>query len=260
MHWLKHTAAAVTAALSLHSSLASANTVTDLWYNPQESGWGANIVQQDDIAFVTLFVYGPDGSPQWFVAPETRVSALGADGRPYFEGPLYKTRGAWLGGPFDPASVAATRVGTLYLSPMVNGRMRIDYDVSGIAVSKLVQRQTWRQASIAATYVGAFSQLKQTGGGTPFREVNAANIALYIDSGTAMLRVDDDNQVRCDYLGDYTQTGRLGSFGGAFSCSNGRTGTFQVDELEISNQGISAKFKSAWNGGSSNGRFGGPRR
>ena len=35
---------------------------------------------------------------------------------------------------------------------------------------------------------------------------------------------------------------------------NGRTGTFQVDELEISNQGISAKFKSVWNGGSSNGR------
>lgn len=260
MHWLKHTAAAVAAALSINSSTASANTVTDLWYNPQESGWGANIVQQDDIAFVTLFVYGPDGAPQWYVAPETRIAALGGDGRPYFEGPLYKTRGAWLGGPFDPASVTVSRVGTIYLSPIANGQMRIDYDVNNVAVSKTIQRQTWRQASLASTYVGAFTQLRQNGSGTPVKEVNAANIALYIDSGTAFLRVDDDNLVRCQYLGDYTQTGRLGSFGGNFSCSNGRTGTFQVDELEISNQGMSAKFKSTWAGGSSNGRFGGPRR
>lgn len=260
MHWLKHSAAAVAAALSLNTSIASANAVTDLWYNPQESGWGVNIVQQDDIAFLTLFVYGPDGTPQWFVAPETRATDLAADGRPYFEGALYKTRGAWLGGPFDPNSVTVTRVGTVTLSPIANGQMRIEYDVNGVSVNKVIQRQTWRSASVFGNYVGAFSQLKQTGSGTPVREVNAANIALYIDNGSALLRVDDDNQVRCEYLGDYTQTGRLGSFGGGFSCSNGRTGTFQVDELEISNQGISAKFKSTWAGGSSNGRFGGPRR
>ncbi len=260
MHWLKHSAAAVAAALSLNAPITSANTVSDLWYNPQESGWGVNIVQQDDIAFLTLFVYGPDGTPQWFVAPETSVNAIGSDGRAYFQGPLYKTRGAWLGGPFDPSSVAVTRVGTVYLSPIANGQMRIEYDVNGVAVNKVIQRQTWRAANVFGNYVGAFSQLKQSGSGTPVREVNAANIALYIVSGSAFLRVDDDNQVRCEYEGDYTQTGRLGSFGGNFSCSDGRTGTFQVDELEISNQGISAKFKSAWAGGSSNGRFGGPRR
>jgi hypothetical protein len=257
MNWFKKLSIASLAAMSLN---ASANTLTDLWYNPAESGWGANIVQQDDVAFVTLFVYGPNGEPVWYGAPATHVYAYGADGAPYFSGDLYKTRGSWQGGPFDPNAFTGVKVGTVSLSPLGNGSLKIDYTVNEITVSKVVVRQTWRNTATAGNYVGAFTVLKSVAGNTAVREISAANIALYIDNGIATLRVDDDNQVRCDYQGPYVQAGRLGNFAGGFNCTDGRIGTFRVDELEVTNQGLSAKFRANWTGGSSNGRFGGPRR
>jgi len=260
MKCFKKVLVAALATLSIQAPAASANTLTDLWYNPAESGWGANIVQQDDIAFVTLFVYGPNGEPIWYGAPATHIYAYGADGTPYFSGDLYKTRGTWLGSPFDPAAFTGVKVGTVSLSPLANGSLKIDYTVNDITVSKVVSRQTWRNASGGNNYVGAFTLLKNVNGGGAFREISAANLALYIDNNNALLRVDDDNQVRCDYQGPYAQSGRLGNFAGNFSCTDGRTGTFKVDELEVTNQGVSAKFRSNWGNSSSSGRFGGPRR
>lgn len=81
MHRLKQSAAALAATLCLNNLRASANTVTDLCCHPQESDWAVNVVQQDDIAFHTRFVCGPDGAPQWFFAPETSINALSTDGR-----------------------------------------------------------------------------------------------------------------------------------------------------------------------------------
>ena len=61
------------AAVALPATVLSAPTVdyTDLWFIPAESGWGANVIQQHDILFVTLFVYGTNGQPTWFVASST---------------------------------------------------------------------------------------------------------------------------------------------------------------------------------------------
>ncbi len=39
---------------------------TDLWWNPEESGWGINFTHQGEILFATLFTYGADGEPDWF--------------------------------------------------------------------------------------------------------------------------------------------------------------------------------------------------
>ena len=42
---------------------SSGTNFTDQWWNPDESGWGASILQQGDVLFVDLFVYGADGRP-----------------------------------------------------------------------------------------------------------------------------------------------------------------------------------------------------
>jgi hypothetical protein len=60
---------------------------SDLWWNSQESGWGMNIVQQGSIVFVTLFVYGPDGKPTWYVAPDAQPLAGDSSGNPAFSPP-----------------------------------------------------------------------------------------------------------------------------------------------------------------------------
>src|SRR5688572_16110895 len=68
---------------------AAASTLTphytDLWWLPTESGWGVNIIQQYDTMFVTIFVYGADNQPHWFVGPAVRT--VGAS-QSQFTGPL----------------------------------------------------------------------------------------------------------------------------------------------------------------------------
>jgi hypothetical protein len=75
---------------------ANAGQFTDLWDNPQESGWGANVVQQLETAFVTLFVYGPDGKPMWYVASDARIVAYD-DALPIFSGDFEVTANGFSG-------------------------------------------------------------------------------------------------------------------------------------------------------------------
>jgi len=53
-----HTKRIIAALLAATGLCAHANTYTDLWNNANEPGWGMNVVQQLETAFVTLFVYG----------------------------------------------------------------------------------------------------------------------------------------------------------------------------------------------------------
>ena len=61
--------------------------MTDMWFNPAESGWGLNLIHQGDTLFATLFVYGPDGQPRWYVAS----SLVGGDDGPLHDRPAIYT-------------------------------------------------------------------------------------------------------------------------------------------------------------------------
>src|SRR5690348_1835665 len=66
---------------------------TDLWYAApaeSEAGWGVNVVQQDDVLFLTMFVYAPSGFPTWFVGSNTAFSGKSGNALVY-TGPLYAT-------------------------------------------------------------------------------------------------------------------------------------------------------------------------
>ncbi len=81
---------------------------SDLWYIPTESGWGANVVQQNEIIFVTLFVYSQSGAPTWFVGPATTFT--GSDGNGLsFSGRLYQPTVAPAPSTTGTRSRAATR-------------------------------------------------------------------------------------------------------------------------------------------------------
>ena len=115
---------------------------TGHWYNPNESGWGATIAQQNDVLFVMLFVYDEQGKPAWFVASNVRDAGGGV-----FSGPLYRTSGPWFGMAFDPMAVQSQAVGTLSVQYAVNfggqASLRLSYTVNGVAVTKGVTRLTW---------------------------------------------------------------------------------------------------------------------
>ena len=48
---------------------------TDLWWNADESGWGINFNHQGQTLFATLFTYGADGQPDWFVMSDGAAPA-----------------------------------------------------------------------------------------------------------------------------------------------------------------------------------------
>jgi len=43
---------------------------------PGEDGWGMNIAQQGDTLFATVFVYGSDRRPTWYVASSITYSGI----------------------------------------------------------------------------------------------------------------------------------------------------------------------------------------
>jgi hypothetical protein len=251
------------AALAAAASLgASAGQFTDLWWNPDESGWGVNVVQQLETAFVTLFVYAADGRPTWYVAPNALVTAYSAGGLPLFEGTLYRTRGPWHAGPFDPASVEVAEAGHLQLEALSRNRLRVHYSADGRAVVKEVERQTWQPVLLAANYTGQFVLRLTSVDGAPIGTSElTADLLIHLD-GEGFMRADDHLGRRCEYRGPWQQAGKLVGFSGTFTCSAGdaRNGTFEVAELEVSEHGITGHLRTWSPGLNQRGRFAAVRR
>ena len=79
---------------------AFATDYSDMWYLPAEGGWGVNFTQNENVIFMTFFLYGPDGKPIWYVA----IAYQDANGN--YSGSLYSTVGTYFGAPWNPASPA----------------------------------------------------------------------------------------------------------------------------------------------------------
>lgn len=97
--------------------------LTDLWWDPAESGWGFNIIQHGTgKIFATWFVYGSDGKPTWYVIPDGEWVTYTE-----YQGPVYRATGPYFDGPFDPAAVSRTLVGSASIS-----LSDFDYTVAGV--------------------------------------------------------------------------------------------------------------------------------
>lgn len=256
------------AGLSLVCLAARADTFSDLWYSPQESGWGMNVVQQGEIAFITLFVYGRDGSPGWYVAPDAHVvSIAAASGLPRFAGTLYRTSGPWFGGPFDPSSVTVTPAGDIAIEALSLERMLVQYHADGASVQRETVRQTWRIPQIGPFYLGVFN-LRQIHPGQGLFDVLDlhAEVAFFADAGTGWMIASDNLGRRCEYKGAYVQTGKLGSLVGNYTCSQGSDGvaatggTFEMTQIEVTANGVTAALHTLSPSLEQSGRFGGIRQ
>jgi hypothetical protein len=115
-------------------SRAAATNYQDLWWNPNESGWGATIAQQGNTMFALLYVYDTNGQALWLsmsngtlVAPRT------------FSGPAYTA----VGPPFftNPwTSVTLNNVGMMTFTFTDGETGTVTYSVNGVQVSKSIRR------------------------------------------------------------------------------------------------------------------------
>jgi hypothetical protein len=237
---------------------SSGTNFSDQWWNPNESGWGASVLQQADVLFIDVFVYGPDNRPTWYTAAAYyQPQAAGL----LFSGDLYVTSGPWFGAFFNPNAVVARKVGTLQFNASSTDFATLTYSVDGVVVSKQVQRQLWAYEDFTGSYYGGFvydqsgcvnavnGRVEEFGA---FQITHAANntfsLTLQSNFGT------------CTVVGNYSQLGHMGTVNANYTCSYGINGTMTLYELERNASGVTGRLVAQNNVCQVAGRLGGVER
>jgi hypothetical protein len=258
-----HRIAAVLAlVLSLLSPFARAlNTwgtdMSDLWWNPDESGWGMNIAHQREVIFATFFVYGANNQLKWYVA-----SNLSSQGGGFtFQGPLHETTGPYLGGAFNPTLVSSRPVGTVSITFTEVSRANLSYTVDGAAVAKSIQRQTFRRAELSGNYFGAAIATVTGCAGVPSFGASATfSVTLSpLPSNAIAISSQLATGSSCSYSGTYAQSGRMGAISGTFSCTGNvpSAGSFEASEVEAGAGLINIRYVARSGACVETGRLGG---
>ncbi len=274
MKILRHALIALLSVAILATGAAKAASTTnysDQWWNLDQSGWGAAVLQQWDVLFIDLFVYGTDGNPTWFVASVYLQSGAPA-GHDVFTGDLYATKGPYFGVvPFDPAQVTNRKVGTLTFDASSGTTATLTYTVDGTRVDKSVTRQPLRSENIGGSFIGGWvmDQTACTPASDNGHEEEDGIITITHPASNVVTITLPSSDTTCTITGTYSQAGHTGQVtDGVLRCTDASgtiTGTISVFEIERSISGFSARFNGRVGSTSdgctiANGRMGGVRR
>ena len=217
----------------------SSTDASDLWWKPDESGWGMQVVQTGTVIVVTMFVYDETQNTAWYTATADNPGGL------VWSGDLYKTNGPWFGtGAFDPAKVSRARVGTLTFAagPTVSSAT-VTYTVNGITVTKDIQRQTLTFDCFCGEYVGMFREVATCDDAAQNGTFDVpSTITIYHNSGAPFVMTSTEQGRSCSYSGTYAQYGRFGQVtDGTYSCTDGISGAFQFAEMHVNTTGFTGR-------------------
>jgi hypothetical protein len=259
---------------------ASTTNFSDQWWIETESGWGASVLQQADIIFVDLFVYGADNAPTWFTAAASYQNT-GPAGHVVFTGDLYRTNGPYYGAPFGSAPVTYAKVGTLTFDANTINTATLTYTVGGVAYVKNVTRQTWRFENIGGSYYGGLvydqtscSDAIDNGhyeifGNLTFTHTSTNAVTLGMQITSAFFNgapLPLPAGVSYTMTGTYTQAGHMGAVSGKSAITvpgeATDTATVYLIEVERTITGLSGRYTAIddLGGCKASGRFAGIRR
>jgi hypothetical protein len=243
---------AATFGLALPASAATTSIdFTDLWYIPSESGWGINLIQQGNVIFATLFVYGTDNTPRWYVASDLENTSGTS-----FSGTLFKTTGPYFGAPWTGNS-PATAAGNMTITFNSPTTATLTYTADGANVTKNIVRQTWRNENLTGKYLGGVdANTSACSGGVPNQEVlisGTLNVAHNASTGAITLTLNTTTSTGatsvCTFNGTYTQAGKMGSVTGNWGCTSGSTqlnsGTFTLTDVQATVRGFNGGFQAS---------------
>jgi len=208
----------------------SANTdLSDIWFNPNEGGWGMQMVNTGTFVFATIFIYGQDGKPTWLTGQLNKTGAAPTT----YTGALYVTAGPYFGGPFDPNAVTVRVAGTMtfVLNTVTTGQLT--YSVDDVVVNKSVQRQPLTLDNYSGTYVAYLTQtISGCNNPTINRKLTDPRAISITQNGNAAVVVTTANNGSvCTINGTFTQLGRMGQVQGTYTCSSGEVGTAVLFEM-----------------------------
>lgn len=257
----------VAAALALHAAHAPATNVTtdvtDIWWPNSEVGWGIQLIQNADVIFATMFVYGTENQPLFFVA---LLENPPGGGTGTWTGPLYVSHGPWFGAPWSPALAGEVAVGTMTFSLTGIGTGTLDYTVGATSVSKVLDRQALKLENNDGSYRFAHTWTTSGTGCTASDAFVPASGAVVGD--LSILHVDADTAAislqwklapveLCSVSAAYTQVGRFGQYQGTLNCPT-RSGSFTMFEIANRVKGLSGRYTIDWTYNCRyQGRFGG---
>ena len=227
---------------------AAAQDYTDIWYLPSESGWGVNLIQAEDVIFVTLFIYGPNNQPTWYVAIIYR------DANGNFAGNLYSTVGPYFGGPWNPAAYAPTLAGTASFFPSSAYQGTLIYGLAGgLTVTKTIQRQTLKTITLAGTYTGGqagtYSGCSNSGSNGSYKDNFDVQVTQF-DNGSATFQFAYTSGLSCTMSGTLAQYGQLYTIPSAsYACSDGLNTAAGMSEIKATAHGIEGRFAALSVGG-----------
>ena len=248
------------------SAPAAASTFSidysDLWGGgvpaPTENGWGLNLIQQGDVIFATMFVYGSDNTARWFSAT---LNPTG--GSTSWSGSLDQTTGSFFGAAWNNAAVTHNVVGTMTVTFSSANAGSLSYSVSGTQVNKQISRFSLRAPNLGGHYLGGAVATCSNGQAVLIFDTltisqSGAGVAMQVDFFNAQ-----GTQSRCTFNGTVNTTGRTGTITGTYSCTFGSTagnnGNFTVSNLESSINGFNGILNATdqFCPGGMAGRFGG---
>jgi hypothetical protein len=264
MRKILQSVALATAILSTGAYATSfATDTSDLWYNPNESGWGVGVQQQNDMLFVVLYGYGAGSQATWYVAPGMQFAGVNGSGTVY-SGKVYQTTGSPIGQPFNPSAGTTREAGTATFTLNSLTTATFAYTIDGVSASKSITRQTWAVNVMTGNFlggrVGTYSGCP-AGGESGYREEFGTWAVQHNSTGAQITFTPATTTASCTYTGSYAQSGHFGLVSGNFTCTNGQSGSFQAFEINAQITALSGRISTAaTNGCTYEGRMTGARR
>jgi hypothetical protein len=112
---------------------------TDMWWNPQESGWGMNLTQHPSgRLFASWYTYDASGTAIWFTLQPGQWTSPTT-----FTGPIYRTTGPNFATPFDPSRITVAQVGTGTFTFDSPRTANFSYTVNGVAGARRIERMVF---------------------------------------------------------------------------------------------------------------------
>ena len=152
---------------------SSGTNYSDLWWNSNESGWGAALTHQGNTIFLTVYTYDASGAPTWFVASACAMAGSGCSGDLYQVTGGSAPNAAWSGG----TSVA--KVGTVSIAFSTSDAATMTYTINGTTQSKAIARQAFAgTGEPAVQYSDVFdAYFAAAGGGFRHRGIQVTDAA-----------------------------------------------------------------------------------
>ncbi|HEX4779922.1 MAG TPA: hypothetical protein VH301_04160 [Usitatibacter sp.] len=263
---LKRHAVAFLATLAVSLPAAATSTgidYTDQWWGGEaEHGWGVNFIEQGTTIFATLFVYGTDSTPRWYVATMQGTGTA-------FSGPMYSTTGPYFGnGAFNGNSVVATQVGSMSANFSSGYNGVLSYTVNGVSVNKQISRQSFAPNNITGHYMGGLTANGTSCQNSPNGAILTFDQLIVTQSGQSVTMQVNFPQPgtgapsTCTFSGTLNAQGVMGQIAnGTFNCTVAGTaansGSYTLDTMTMTQTGFSGLFSGHDQFCTYNGYFGG---